>query len=503
MLIKFFGSGVGSGGPPTDYVCNEMVPTVITVADKHGKLRSRILRDDSGKPIMKTRIPPPEILAGDRQQTKNLIDSLDFRWKYTSGVIAFAPDDNPTDEDIHGIMQDFENLAFAGLDRDRVDILWVRHTHEGQPELHFVVPRVDLLTQKSLNIAPPGWEKYFDPLRDYWNYKKSWARPDDLTRARLCQPGHVALQQAENLRAGLPGIDDPKKAITGYLTSRIQAGMIGNRADIIDSLKELNLEITREGTDYVSVRLEPGSKPIRLRGIIYGKSFKPEDIFREGQGEDRGRAERNRRSDEDRVREARDQFEEGIRRRAEYNEGRYGTAGRGPRSRDQDGSPGADRPGGSLKAAVDDGGFHSLGAGVEPLDRHLRRVLGADAIPVDGDPAPGAGPGGVGGQGRQDSGDRLRGDTAPLREGRPDSARVPRWLSDFERLLNLLGEPYDGIGKKAVGSLGEIGDAISNGYAAARRASNRLSESSQLFERAIRTAGMIDGMSHGNKSEFK
>ena len=45
-------------------------------------------------------------------------------------------------------------------------------------------------TGKALNIAPPGHEKTFDPLRDYWNHSQGWARPDDPERFRHVQLGH-------------------------------------------------------------------------------------------------------------------------------------------------------------------------------------------------------------------------------------------------------------------------------------------------------------------------
>ena len=51
---------------------------------------------------------------------------------------------------------------------------------------------VDLETGKSLNIAPPGWQKTFGPLRDAFNHEHGWSRPDDPARARAQQPGHRA-----------------------------------------------------------------------------------------------------------------------------------------------------------------------------------------------------------------------------------------------------------------------------------------------------------------------
>lgn len=502
MLIKFFGSGVGSGGPPTDYVCNEMVPTVATVTGKDGKLHSKILRDAMGKPVMKTRNPPPEVLAGDPRQTKTLIDSLDFRWRYTSGVIAYAPDDTPSDEDIREIMEDFENLAFAGLERDRTNILWVRHVHEGTTELHFIVPRVDLLTGKSLNIAPPGWEKFFDPLRDYWNYRKSWARPDDLARARLHQPGHVAFQQAEHLRAGLPRIDDPKEAITEYLVSRIEAGLVIDREGIIDALKEVVHEITRQGNDYISVRLEPDAKPIRLRGIIYGKSFKPESVFGAGQGENGGGKAGTRTTDEDRARDARRRFEEGIRRRADYNRHRYQARVLDPVLGDRGDASGTAEAIGRDSAPSMDNLDRSGDGRVESLPGYFARKLGPDAIPGGGDHPAATGSGGPGGEGGQVHGDRLWRDPEALREDRTQGTGVPGGLSDFERLLNL-EVSNDGIRDPINPGINAAVRAIRKGHEAARRSSQGISGASADLDRAIAKVGMIDGVNHGNQNKFK
>lgn len=282
MLIKFFRTGQGSGGSkPTDYCCNTIVPTIVSVKNPStGRIRSKVLRDEAGKPVFKTRNPPPEILAGDREMTRQLIDSLTFKWRYSSGVIAFAPSDMPTEKQQRQLMAEFEQLAFAGMDRERYDILWIRHSHEGSTELHFIVPRVDLLTGKSYNPAPPGWERAFSTLRDSWNWECGWVRPDDPARARLVQPGLTGLTLAENVRAGLTETEEPKALINDYLLACIDAGLVQNRLDIVAKLEDVGMTINRQGKDYISVRARADTKPIRLKGLIYELSFNAENLKR-------------------------------------------------------------------------------------------------------------------------------------------------------------------------------------------------------------------------------
>ena len=130
MIVGFSRHGTGGGAGPVGYVIDKTRPG----------------REDS----------PPEVLRGSPDATRKLIDSLDFRHKYTSGVLSFAPEEKVTPEMEREFMDRFEQVAFAGLEADQYNILWVRHTHAGHHELHFVTPRVELGTGKSLNIRPPG-----------------------------------------------------------------------------------------------------------------------------------------------------------------------------------------------------------------------------------------------------------------------------------------------------------------------------------------------------------
>ena len=315
MLIKLFARGTGGGKGPVEYCIAHQVAAF----DLETRLRI------PGQ--FKTRNPPPEILGGDPERTIMLIDASDNKWRYTSGVIAFEISDDPSSEEQIAVMTDFELMAFSGLERDQYDILWTRHVHEGNVELHFVVPRLELASGKALNIAPPGYMKTFDYFRDSWNWEKGWARPDDPARARLVrQDDHFIKTDAARISAGLSKVDDPKLEMTRWLTDRIVAGLVTDRAGIVSSLCEIG-QITREGKDYVSVKPKGFEKAIRLKGAIYHEKFDARQFLAEfgrmagheaGGGQDEGR-----RIDPERAKTARAKLSEAVSRRARFNQERY------------------------------------------------------------------------------------------------------------------------------------------------------------------------------------
>jgi hypothetical protein len=60
-----------------------------------------------------------------------------------------APEDGPLSVEKEAeLMADFESVAFAGLEPDQYSILWIRHSHAGHHELHFIVPRIEFGTGK-------------------------------------------------------------------------------------------------------------------------------------------------------------------------------------------------------------------------------------------------------------------------------------------------------------------------------------------------------------------
>lgn len=463
MLIKFFARGRGGGRGPTEYLTGEDVRV-------NGEWRHRS--------------PPPEVLRGNPDTTRSLIDHCHHKYKYTSGVIAFAAEDAPTEEQQQQVMNDFEALAFAGLDSDQYDILWVRHQHEGNTELHMVVPRQELTTGKALNIAPPGHSKYYDHLRDAWNYGQGWARPDDLARARIYTPDRTY---------GKPHLEDraaAKEEITDWLMGRIEAGQVTDRAGVIASLEELG-EITRQGKNYVSVKPEGFSKALRLKGTIYGEEFDFGAIQAARNQEETGPGA-DREAHAERAKAARAELEGWIERRAQYHQDRYKRppepdhrpdqyAGNDLEKEEQRNPESPDRRLESNTAGIEPKpasgpGLASVGlasvqpAGVISLGDFISRELGADAVaiePIDLDAAadrrsePDPEPAPAWGPVRRGRGWKI---LSGLRERAADFPDTIRRMGD--RIKEIVGQGYDGIRNQ----VNQLVEGIRGRIEAARRA---------------------------------
>lgn len=290
MLIKFFSRGQGNGRGPVEYACR---------ADLEGR-----------------ELVQPEVLQGDAECTTELIDSIDRDWRYTSGVISFALEDAPTPEQQKQVMDEFETLAFAGLEADQYDILWVRHQHTqgGRVELHFVTPRMELTTGKALNIAPPGWEKTYGPLVRALNAENGWARPEDPERARELQKGPQ--RAAEKLSS--------KEAIHAYVCAQIDCGAIYDRSSLVLGLVDAGLQVNRQGKDYVTALDPETGDKFRMKGTIYEQSWTREQhIERALVSEARRGQETDRGIDAERAQEARAELSRRIERRIQHHRERY------------------------------------------------------------------------------------------------------------------------------------------------------------------------------------
>ncbi|EZQ01166.1 relaxase/mobilization nuclease domain-containing protein [Acinetobacter sp. Ver3] len=254
--IKFLNHGKGNAAKASAYLLDKF--------DHMGNVRAGI-----------------EVLRGDATTFNAICDASPHLWKYTSGVIAWSKDDAPTDEQIREVLTDFEQHAFSGLDPSQYHLFAVQHTDDdGSKHIHVLVPRLDLQSGKSLNIAPPGHEKHFDSLRDYFNTKYQWSRPDDLLLMHTTQePNHIAKlnAQAKKILSSqeLEALSKKQfyKAIDNYVRTLLKTNTAKNRAEIITCIKQLDgVDSIKPNKESLTVTLNNGKKH-RIKGDFYHENF--------------------------------------------------------------------------------------------------------------------------------------------------------------------------------------------------------------------------------------
>lgn len=380
MMVRFFTHGDGSGRAAVEYLLAEEVAA-------YTEDRERIAGQTVRRDVL------PEVMSGDPQLTRALIDSNTRKWRYTSGVVAFHADDDPSEAQQAAVVADFEKAAFAGLERDQANIIWVRHQHMGNVELHFLIPRVELYDNRSFNPAPPGSEAYFNAFRDHWNARAGWVSPEEPTRKRMVKPVFDFGDRKQI-----------KETIQTLIVQQIEAGDIRNHADVRAALAELDglefkpmtekqLEKRRKADAEEAQGGKPRKRDTRITVRVAGTSdsqntFRLEDrIFHEDwtadeyfaakpAGEGRDTNPCNRSPNPEDVERLRAEFNASVERRAAKNHARYARPRKAQRDDPRpDGQPG--RGSGAQDTTVDSGaGREQEGMAHGDMEDHAAELSG-------------------------------------------------------------------------------------------------------------------------------
>ncbi|RVZ58672.1 molybdopterin-guanine dinucleotide biosynthesis protein MobA [Helicobacter pylori] len=254
MLVKFWGTnqGGGDGDGSVNYLLNERV--------KQGTAK---------------------VLKGDANLTKSLLLSLTQKHKACVGCLSF--EEPNIDESLkYELMESFENALLTESMQNRYNILWVEHTDKGRLELNFVIPKIDLERQKAFN---PYYHKVdlkrIDTWKDCINLKHNFTNPKDLEKQHNIQQHQTKNPKNKELLATYEKLD---KLIQDNLGK-----LFYSRADIINFLKANQCEVTRQGKDYISVKLPNEPKAKRLKGFYYHETFRTIADIREQLSEVRQR----------------------------------------------------------------------------------------------------------------------------------------------------------------------------------------------------------------------
>ena len=254
-----------------------------------------------------------EVLRGDIDNQALLIDSLDFKQKYTSGCLSFTETANQvTQEQKNALMDGFEQTIRAGLDVDRVSVSWIEHRDKGRLELNFVFANVDLEHGRAFQPYVHSVDKRrVNAWKDMQNIEHGFTDPNDPAKKRL-------MAQRDNLPRDIKGT---RQAITEGLHALIIEGAITNREGVVQALKDGGFEIARETDRAISIKNPTGKRNIRLTGGLYERDF---NFSREVQNTVTAASKDYRGRSTERYDAAKQLYESEIERKRSYHQARHG-----------------------------------------------------------------------------------------------------------------------------------------------------------------------------------
>lgn len=288
MIVKFFTNGTGGSKGVFDYL----------LKDKE---------QADGKRL------GAEVLRGDIDNQAMLIDSLDFKQKYTSGCLSFTESaDEVTTEQKNALMDGFEQTIRAGLDVDRVSVSWIEHRDKGRLELNFVFANVDLEHGRAFQPYVHSVDKRrVNAWKDLQNIEHGFTDPSDPVNKRL-------MAQRDNLPRD---VKEVRQAITDGLKALVVEGVITNRDDVMQALTDGGFEIARQTDKAISIKNPAGKRNIRLTGGLYERDF---NFSREVQNTVTTASEDYRAGSRDRYDAAKKLYDSEVGRKRDYHQARHG-----------------------------------------------------------------------------------------------------------------------------------------------------------------------------------
>ena len=283
MIVKFLPSKSGGGIGSVNYVLNERV--------QQGTAK---------------------ILKGDEAQTRAIISQITKKQKVCFGVLSFQESAARISEQTKlEIMADFERTLLGDFMKERVNILWVQHEDKGgRLELNFIIPKIDLVTGTSFN---PFFYSKPDLTRiDLWkkavNLEYGFSDPDDPGRKNTISASNKDLKNYANV-----------EALDKTLHELVEAGIIKSRTQMLELLRDENIQISRETKNSITVILPGSTKKNRLQGGIYADFKDARELEERGAETIRRIREYHNRDIQSEIQRYRNQINELISKRDGYN----------------------------------------------------------------------------------------------------------------------------------------------------------------------------------------
>lgn len=233
MIVKFFASKKGGGTASIDYLLDK-----------------------------RTQKGTARILQGDEKLTREIIKSMSQKHKACVGCLSFE-EKNISEELKKELMRSFENMLLTPEMQGRYNILWVEHIDKERLELNFVIPKIDLESKKAFNpYFHMADMKKKDLWTDFVNLKHNLSNPKNPTKENTIQGSK---KEKELIR--------DYESLDKILHDQVAQGLINSRKELISFLEFNSIEVTRQGKDYLGIKLPDSQKAKRFKGGIYNEQF--------------------------------------------------------------------------------------------------------------------------------------------------------------------------------------------------------------------------------------
>ena len=202
------------------------------------------------------------VLKGSEAVTRHIVSNMTKKQKLCMGCLSFEESDIDLDTK-QKIIDEFETLLL-GRYKERFNILWVQHVDKCRLELNFAIPKIDIESSMAFN---PYYDKVDRPLIDTWqnyvNLKFGFTDPKDPIKAHMLQGSRKEI-----------GVIKDYIELEKILTDKFINQEFTCRDDILNALKSSDIDITRIGKDYISVKLPNSKKAKRFKGDMFSEEFR-------------------------------------------------------------------------------------------------------------------------------------------------------------------------------------------------------------------------------------
>lgn len=229
------------------------------------------------------------ILSGDLDITNKIIHSMSNKGqeRYLHITLSFAESDVSA-ENLKAITEEYKNLFMSAYHDDEYSFYAEAHLPklkniidnrtgelvERKPHIHIVIPRTNLVTQKSMNprgdLTNKATQERLDALQEHINHKYSLISPKDSVRVSDNNYANVLSRVKGDLYR------EKSSSVKQEILSCLEKENIRSQEHFVKLVAKYgDVKIRNAGkpTEYVSVKINGDSKYTNLKNPVFSKEY--------------------------------------------------------------------------------------------------------------------------------------------------------------------------------------------------------------------------------------